>query len=47
MGTVLFDYWQKSSYPVVTAIALIMTAVTGLGVVLAMILGGKGALKQN
>lgn len=47
MGTVLFDYWQNGSYPVVAAIALIMTAVTGLGVVLAMILGGKGALKQD
>lgn len=45
MGTALFDYWQNGGYPVVAAIALIMTAVTGFGVVIAMLIGGKGALK--
>ena len=28
MGTVLFDYWTNGSYPLVAAIALVMTVVT-------------------
>jgi len=46
MGTVLFDYWQNGGYPVVAAIALIMTGVTALGVVMAMLLGGRDALNR-
>jgi iron(III) transport system permease protein len=46
MGTALFDYWNNGSYPVVAAIALIMTAVTAVGVVMAMILGGRDALTK-
>ena len=46
MGTVLFDYWQNGGYPVVAAIALIMTGVTAIGVVLAMLLGGRDALTR-
>jgi iron(III) transport system permease protein len=46
MGTVLFDYWQNGGYPVVAAIALIMTGVTGVGVILAMLLGGRDALTR-
>lgn len=46
MGTALFDYWQNGGYPVVAAIALIMTAVTGLGVIMAMVLGGRDALTR-
>lgn len=46
MGTVLFDYWQNGGYPLVAAIALIMTGVTAIGVVLAMLLGGRDALTR-
>jgi iron(III) transport system permease protein len=41
MGTVLFDYWVNGSYPTVAAIALVMTVVTGIGVVAAMAFGGR------
>ena len=40
MGTVLFDFYTNGSYPLVAAIALIMTIVTAFGVVIAMLLGG-------
>ena len=46
MGTALFDYWQNGGYPVVAAIALIMTGVTAIGVVMAMLLGGRDALSR-
>jgi iron(III) transport system permease protein len=46
MGTVLFDYWGNGGYPVVAAIALIMTGVTAIGVVMAMLLGGRDALSK-
>ncbi|HEX9994656.1 MAG TPA: ABC transporter permease subunit [Acidimicrobiales bacterium] len=41
MGTVLFDYWTNGSYPLVAAIALVMTGVTTVGVVIAVALGGS------
>jgi iron(III) transport system permease protein len=41
---VLFDYYVNGSYPLVAAIALIMTVVTAIGVVIAMVLGGSDAL---
>lgn len=41
MGTALFDYWSDGSYPLVAAIALVMTAVTALGVGVAMLVGGS------
>ena len=41
MGTILFDYWGNGSYPLVAAIALIMTLVTAAGVFLAMSLAGS------
>lgn len=44
MGTRLFDLWTNGSYPVVAAMALLMTAVTGVGVVLAMVVGGRNVL---
>jgi iron(III) transport system permease protein len=40
MGTVLFDYWSSGNYPVVAAVALIMTVVTTAGVALALLVGG-------
>lgn len=46
MGTVLFDYWGNGGYPVVAAIALIMTGVTAIGVIMAMLLGGRDALSR-
>lgn len=46
MGTVLFDYWGNGGYPTVAAIALIMTGVTAIGVVMAMLLGGRDALSK-
>ncbi|WP_236700521.1 ABC transporter permease subunit [Allosalinactinospora lopnorensis] len=46
MGTVLFDLWTNGSYPMVAAIAMVMTCVTALGVVVAMLLGGRNVLNQ-
>lgn len=46
MGTVLFDYWGNGGYPTVAAIALIMTGVTAIGVIMAMLLGGRDALSK-
>jgi iron(III) transport system permease protein len=46
MGTVLFDYWTNGSYPLVAAIALIMAVVTGIGVLIAIIVGGSKALSS-
>jgi iron(III) transport system permease protein len=46
MGTALFDYWNNGSYPLVAAIALIMTAVTGIGVAIAILVGGRDALTK-
>lgn len=46
MGTVLFDYWVNGSFPVVAAIALVMTAVTAAGVLLAMLVGGRDVLTK-
>jgi len=44
MGTVLYDAWGNGSYPLVAAIALIMTIVTGFGVFVAVLVGGSSAL---
>lgn len=46
MGTVLFDYWNNGSYPLVAAIALIMALVTTVGVVIAVLIGGSKALSS-
>ncbi|MBB4781575.1 ABC transporter permease [Streptomyces rapamycinicus] len=46
MGTLLYDYWNNGSYPMVAAVALVMTAVTGAGVGLAMLLGGSDTLSK-
>ncbi|MCW2500347.1 MAG: putative transporter permease protein [Frankiales bacterium] len=46
MGTVLFDYYTNGAYPTVAAVALIMTAVTAAGVVVALVLGGRNALDK-
>ncbi|WP_433208459.1 ABC transporter permease [Nocardia sp. CA-107356] len=44
MGTLLFDMWQNGSYPLVAAMALLMTVVTTIGVALAMLVGGRNVL---
>jgi iron(III) transport system permease protein len=41
MGTVLFDYWTNGSYPLVAAIALVMTLVTVVGMLAAVLIGGR------
>jgi iron(III) transport system permease protein len=46
MGIVLYDYWGNGTYPLVAAIALVMAAVTAVGVVVAIILGGSKALSS-
>lgn len=44
MGTRLYDLWANGVYPQVAAMALLMTAVTGLGVAVAMVIGGRNVL---
>ena len=44
MGTILFDYYTNGSYPLVAAIALLMTFITACGVLVALIFGGTDAL---
>jgi iron(III) transport system permease protein len=44
MGTILYDYYNNGTYPLVAAIALIMTLVTAIGVTIAMMIGGSDAL---
>lgn len=44
MGTRLYDLWANGFYPQVAAMALLMTVVTGLGVGVAMLIGGKNVL---
>ncbi|MEW2403630.1 ABC transporter permease subunit [Streptomyces sp. NPDC046862] len=46
MGTVLFDYWSNGSYPLVAAIALVMTLVTSAGVFVAMSVGGSDIFEK-
>ena len=40
MGTILYDIWTTGSYGLVAAMALVMCAITTLGVVIAVWLGG-------
>jgi len=44
MGTVLYDLYAFGSYPTTAVMTLIMCLVTGLGVVLALLIGGSSAL---
>jgi iron(III) transport system permease protein len=44
MGTVLYDHWSNGSYPLVAAMAVLMSAVTAAGVVIAMLVGGRNVL---
>ncbi|MDT3444397.1 MULTISPECIES: iron ABC transporter permease [unclassified Pseudofrankia] len=44
MGTVLFDSWGSGFFPLVAAVALIMSAVTAVGVAVALVAGGSDSL---
>jgi len=46
MGTALFDYWTNGSYPLVAAIALVMTVVTAIGVTLAVAIAGSDVFNK-
>jgi iron(III) transport system permease protein len=46
MGTLLFDQWTSGTAPGVAVVALIMIAVTVVGVLLALAIGGKRALEN-
>jgi iron(III) transport system permease protein len=46
MGTVLFDFWTNGSYPLVAAIALVMSVVTATGVAIAVVVGGSDVFSK-
>jgi iron(III) transport system permease protein len=46
MGTVLFDFWVNGSYPLVAAIALVMSVVTAAGVAIAVVVGGSDVFSK-
>jgi len=46
MGTLLYDFWANGQFPVVATMALVMTVVTGIGVVLAMLVGGRNVIQN-
>ncbi|WP_176444433.1 ABC transporter permease [Rhodococcoides kyotonense] len=46
MGTLLFDEWTSGTAPGVAVVALIMIAVTAVGVGLALAIGGRRALEN-
>jgi iron(III) transport system permease protein len=46
MSVLLFNQYDAGSYPAVAVIAVVMTVITGIGVALAMLVGGKGALEN-
>lgn len=47
MGTQLFDLWTTSGYPEVAAMALLMCAITGVGVAIVTVLGGRPLRPRN
>ncbi|UVE95896.1 iron ABC transporter permease [Dietzia sp. B32] len=46
MGTLLYDHWSNGSYTLVAAMAILMSAVTGAGVAVAMLVGGRNVLEK-
>lgn len=46
MGTLLYDFWANGQFPVVAAMALVMTLVTGIGVIVAMLVGGRNVMQN-
>ncbi|HVX19110.1 MAG TPA: iron ABC transporter permease [Acidimicrobiales bacterium] len=47
MGTVLFDLWTSTSYPIVAAMALVMCVIAAVGVALAFAVGGGRRMAEN
>jgi iron(III) transport system permease protein len=46
MGTILYDYYENGSYPLVACISLVMVGVTAAGVLVAVLLSGSDAFKR-
>lgn len=46
LSVLLYDQYSGGSYPMVAVIALVMTAITSLGVIAALIFGGSRALEK-
>jgi iron(III) transport system permease protein len=46
LSVMLYDQYSGGSYPMVAVVALVMTAITSVGVVLALIFGGTKALEN-
>ena len=46
MGALLYDYRINGQFPVVAAMALVMLIVAGLGVCVAMFVGGRKAMQS-
>lgn len=46
MGTILYDSYQNGSYPLVAAIAIVMTVVTFVGAGIALLVGGTGVFED-
>jgi iron(III) transport system permease protein len=46
MGTILYDFYENGSYPLVACISLVMVGVTSAGVLVAIMLSGSEAFKQ-
>jgi iron(III) transport system permease protein len=46
MSTVMYDLWDFSSVSQTAVMGLVMFAVTGAGVALALLLGGRGAVQN-
>lgn len=44
LGTLLYQQWTHGSYPMVAAVSLIMSAVTAVGLLVAVKLGGRNTL---
>jgi iron(III) transport system permease protein len=46
MGTILYDYYENGTYPLVACISLVMILVTAAGVAVAVMLGGSEAFRR-
>jgi iron(III) transport system permease protein len=46
MGTVLFDKYANGTFPLVAALALVMTLITAAGMAIAVLVGGGNAFRK-
>jgi iron(III) transport system permease protein len=46
MGSLLYEFWETGSYPKVAVMALVVTAVTSVGLIIAYRIGGRSALEK-